>query len=76
MHQAIINSAVATVILTTFLFGRYLAELLAERQKLAPFVQVLPFCTRLLNQGLFPLPPGIISVASCITFCYFNYFVG
>ena len=53
MHQAIINSAVATVILTTFLFGRYLAELLAERQKLAPFVQVLPFCTRLLNQGLF-----------------------
>ncbi|KAF8765600.1 hypothetical protein HU200_008091 [Digitaria exilis] len=31
---------------------RYLAELLAERQKLAPFVQVLPFCTRLLNQEI------------------------
>jgi protein quaking len=40
------------VILTTCLFGRYLAELLAERQKLAPFVQVLPFCTRLLNQEI------------------------
>ncbi|XP_022679191.1 KH domain-containing protein At1g09660/At1g09670-like [Setaria italica] len=34
------------------LFGRYLAELLAERQKLAPFVQVLPFCTWLLNQEI------------------------
>ncbi|GJM92350.1 hypothetical protein PR202_ga08816 [Eleusine coracana subsp. coracana] len=31
---------------------KYLAELLAERQKLAPFVQVLPFCTRLLNQEI------------------------
>jgi len=31
---------------------RYFAELLAERQKLAPFVQVLPFCTRLLNQEI------------------------
>ncbi|XP_078181821.1 RNA-binding KH domain-containing protein isoform X1 [Carex rostrata] len=31
---------------------RYLAELLAERQKLAPFVQVLPFCSRLLNQEI------------------------
>ncbi|RLM58285.1 KH domain-containing protein [Panicum miliaceum] len=30
----------------------YLAELLAERQKLGPFVQVLPFCTRLLNQEI------------------------
>ncbi|XP_078434596.1 KH domain-containing protein At1g09660/At1g09670-like [Wolffia australiana] len=28
---------------------RYLAELLAERQKLTPFIQVLPFCSRLLN---------------------------
>lgn len=36
-----------------FLLGRYLAELLAERQKLAPFMQVLPFCNRLLNQGKF-----------------------
>ncbi|CAN6341982.1 unnamed protein product [Urochloa humidicola] len=40
---------------------RYLAELLAERQKLAPFVQVLPFCTRLLNQEILrasSLPPN------------------
>ncbi|KAK8512991.1 hypothetical protein V6N12_030397 [Hibiscus sabdariffa] len=29
---------------------RYLAELLAEKQKLGPFVQILPLCTRLLNQ--------------------------
>nr|CAB3461443.1 unnamed protein product [Digitaria exilis] len=46
---------------------RYLAELLAERQKLAPFVQVLPFCTRLLNQGVLLSPsmvwneaPGVV----------------
>ncbi|KAJ7558504.1 hypothetical protein O6H91_04G043200 [Diphasiastrum complanatum] len=31
---------------------KYLAELLAERQKLAPFMQVLPTCSRLLNQAL------------------------
>ncbi|XP_027355985.1 KH domain-containing protein At1g09660/At1g09670 isoform X3 [Abrus precatorius] len=31
---------------------RYLAELLAERQKLGPFVQVLPQCTRLLTQEI------------------------
>ncbi|GLT77326.1 hypothetical protein SLA2020_489240 [Shorea laevis] len=31
---------------------RYLAELLAEKQKLGPFMQVLPFCTRLLNQEI------------------------
>ncbi|MQM05493.1 hypothetical protein Taro_038308, partial [Colocasia esculenta] len=31
---------------------RYLAELLGERQKLAPFIQVLPFCSRLLNQEI------------------------
>ncbi|XP_074570160.1 KH domain-containing protein At1g09660/At1g09670-like [Curcuma longa] len=28
---------------------RYLTELLAERQKMIPFMQVLPFCNRLLN---------------------------
>ncbi|KAF2930825.1 KH domain-containing protein At1g09660/At1g09670 isoform X4 [Oryza sativa Japonica Group] len=40
---------------------RYLAELLAERQKLAPFMQVLPFCNRLLNQEILrasSLPPN------------------
>ncbi|EES19544.1 hypothetical protein SORBI_3009G141000 [Sorghum bicolor] len=40
---------------------RYLAELLAERQKLAPFMQVLPFCNRFLNQEILrasSLPPN------------------
>ncbi|XP_042513593.1 KH domain-containing protein At1g09660/At1g09670 [Macadamia integrifolia] len=32
--------------------GRYLGELLAERQKLGPFMQVLPLCSRLLNQEI------------------------
>ncbi|CAL5378008.1 unnamed protein product [Camellia sinensis] len=31
---------------------RYLKELLAERQKLGPFIQVIPVCGRLLNQGI------------------------
>lgn len=31
--------------------NHYLSELLAEHQKLGPFVQVLPICSRLLNQG-------------------------
>ncbi|MCI02231.1 KH domain-containing protein, partial [Trifolium medium] len=31
---------------------RYMAELLAERQKLGPFLQVLPQCTRLLTQEI------------------------
>ncbi|XP_059648265.1 KH domain-containing protein At1g09660/At1g09670 isoform X2 [Cornus florida] len=31
---------------------RYLAELLAERKKLAPFMQILPGCSRLLNQEI------------------------
>ncbi|KMZ73044.1 hypothetical protein ZOSMA_155G00420 [Zostera marina] len=28
---------------------KYLAELLAERRKINPFIPVLPFCYRLLN---------------------------
>ncbi|CAL5006822.1 unnamed protein product [Urochloa decumbens] len=32
--------------------SRYIAELLAEKQKLAPFVQVLPCTSRLLNQEI------------------------
>lgn len=32
--------------------GQYLGELLAERQKLEPFVQVVPICSRLLNQEI------------------------
>lgn len=31
---------------------RYLAELLGERQKLGPFMQILPICSRLLNQEI------------------------
>ncbi|KAL0375922.1 UNVERIFIED_CONTAM: KH domain-containing protein [Sesamum calycinum] len=31
---------------------RYLADLLAERQKLGPFMQILPVCSRLLNQEI------------------------
>ncbi|XP_062108319.1 TATA-binding protein-associated factor BTAF1-like isoform X2 [Humulus lupulus] len=30
--------------------GRYLAELLGERQKLVPFIQILPHCNRLISQ--------------------------
>ena len=33
--------------------SQYLSELLIEHQKLGPFTQVLPICSRLLNQGLF-----------------------
>lgn len=33
-------------------FLRYLTMLLLERQKLAPFVEVLPNCSRLLQQGM------------------------
>ncbi|XP_065049064.1 KH domain-containing protein SPIN1 isoform X2 [Musa acuminata AAA Group] len=32
--------------------SRYLAELLAEHQKLGPFMQVLPICNHLLNQEI------------------------
>ncbi|KAJ0539476.1 putative STAR protein, homodimerization region [Helianthus annuus] len=31
----------------------YLAELLEEKLKLAPFMRILPFCTKLLNQEIF-----------------------
>ncbi|PSS23889.1 KH domain-containing protein [Actinidia chinensis var. chinensis] len=32
--------------------NQYLSELLAEHQKIAPFMQVLPTCSRLLNQEI------------------------
>ncbi|CAH2049793.1 unnamed protein product, partial [Thlaspi arvense] len=32
--------------------SQYLAELLAEHQKLEPFIQVVPLCSRLLNQEI------------------------
>ncbi|KAD6119940.1 hypothetical protein E3N88_11211 [Mikania micrantha] len=31
----------------------YLAELLEEKMKLAPFMRILPFCSKLLNQEIF-----------------------
>ncbi|KAI5679826.1 hypothetical protein M9H77_01053 [Catharanthus roseus] len=40
--------------------SQYLTELLAERQKLVPFMQVLPICTRLLNQEILRVS-GMIS---------------
>lgn len=39
---------------------RYLADLLAERQKLGPFIQILPVCSRLLNQEIIRIS-GLIS---------------
>ncbi|CAN8287258.1 unnamed protein product [Cochlearia groenlandica] len=33
--------------------SQYLNELLAEHQKLTPFMQILPICSRLLNQEMF-----------------------
>ncbi|KAJ4881807.1 KH domain-containing protein [Raphanus sativus] len=33
--------------------SQYLTELLVEHQKLTPFMQVLPICSRLLNQEMF-----------------------
>ncbi|WVZ62487.1 hypothetical protein U9M48_012235 [Paspalum notatum var. saurae] len=39
--------------------SQYLAELLAEHQKLGPFMQVLPICSRLLNQGEIFLYPEL-----------------
>ncbi|MFS7952472.1 putative STAR protein, homodimerization region [Helianthus anomalus] len=35
-----------------YVYSSYLAELLEEKKKLGPFVQVLPIYSRLLNQGL------------------------
>ncbi|AAG51340.1 unknown protein; 28504-31237 [Arabidopsis thaliana] len=33
--------------------SQYISQLLAEHQKLGPFMQVLPICSRLLNQEIF-----------------------
>jgi hypothetical protein len=41
----------AAVLSCLIIGSQYLAELLAEHQKLGPFMQVLPTCSRLLNQG-------------------------
>eukprot|EP01018_Ginkgo_biloba_P025769 Gb_06124 [translate_table: standard] len=44
---------------------KYLSELLAERQKLSPFMQVLPQCCRLLNQEIVRVTT-LLGNASCI----------
>lgn len=57
-----------------FLFcSQYLSELLAEHQKLGPFMQVLPICSRLLNQGLL-LPLSILDLGFS-GFMSFPFFV-
>ncbi|MQL79804.1 hypothetical protein Taro_012254 [Colocasia esculenta] len=53
---------------TTEIDSQYLTELLAEHQKLGPFVQVLPICSRLLNQGQFlSLPFGLLVLETILT---------
>lgn len=42
---------------------KYLSELLSERQKLGPFMQVLPNCSRLLNQEIMRIT-GLVGTAS------------
>ncbi|KAL0306189.1 UNVERIFIED_CONTAM: KH domain-containing protein [Sesamum radiatum] len=39
---------------------KYLSELLAERNKLSPFIAVLPNCYRLLNQGEFVIQTSAV----------------
>lgn len=40
------------LVLCSLISSQYLSELLAEHQKFGPFMQVLPICSRLLNQGI------------------------
>ncbi|VFQ76657.1 unnamed protein product [Cuscuta campestris] len=49
-HQSVNFSPARAV--STHIDSQYMAELLAERQKLGPFTQVLPICSRLLNQEI------------------------
>ncbi|KAH7866863.1 hypothetical protein Vadar_026015 [Vaccinium darrowii] len=44
---------------------RYLAELYMERQKLGPFMQILPICSRLINQEIMRMS-GLISNQSIV----------
>jgi protein quaking len=52
--------------------SQYLSELLQEHQKLVPFTQVLPICSKLLSQGesldslLCPPPPPCTAAFSRI----------
>jgi hypothetical protein len=49
----ILNVSVLLIYVVLLFCSQYLSELLAEHQKLGPFMQVLPICSRLLNQGVF-----------------------
>ncbi|CAK9147328.1 unnamed protein product [Ilex paraguariensis] len=44
---------------------RYVGELLAERHKLGPFMQILPICSRLLNQEIIRAS-GLVSAQSSV----------
>lgn len=61
-------------ILAWLISSQYLAELLAEHQKLGPFMQVLPICSRLLNQGeIFLIPSLLLLLADCwVTFFFLD----
>ena len=49
--------------------SQYLAELLQEHQKLGPFMQVLPICSRLLNQGERFDPSFVKTCCRCYVSC-------
>jgi hypothetical protein len=53
--------------------SRYIAELLVEKQKLAPFMQVLPCTSRLLNQGK-SLLAHPLNLVSCLPTKRHSYF--
>lgn len=48
---------------TTSELDKYLSELLSERQKFGPFMQVLPNCSRLLNQEIMRIT-GLVGTTS------------
>ncbi|KAJ8618671.1 hypothetical protein MRB53_014857 [Persea americana] len=52
IHSSLHNSLRPSASLDRESSNRYLVELLAERQKLVPFMQVLPLCNKLLSQEI------------------------
>lgn len=61
------------MLLFAFVCSQYLTELLTERQKLGPFMQVLPFCTRLLNQGISMYSNSMILLRNFFSYCFIGY---
>lgn len=49
--KILINMGSPFCVFETNVSSRYLSELLAEHQNIGPFAQVIPICSRLLNQG-------------------------